>query len=686
MVLQLSLEQFQQFYNYSRQTTTTPADLLPTHMSMQSPDRPIPSGTIAEDMDKTALLTSRLTEFESIRKQQDTIFGGGTPVLPEQLTQIDTHTIKLEDTAKLLEEQKRLREQQLLPPPPTIAAASPSPLIQHTEPAFASASIAFDNHIASKRSQDEKLLAEHAAAANAAESAFKASLEAQPPATATTNWMERQYIQPQMVANQVYIQPGSGDPRDLVAPISQSTLTAAATGATYSEFQLTRTSAAAAPYGVETGAGSGLDVPTTNPLIANSGAGVVGSSSLLQQRQIATYDPRAVLSEGEITLPEDVIQQVQANYRRHYVDNYITIYSADRNWLLDFQNRYSFVTRFDESDRNKHMDANTSVLIQQRLKNIYEIELLSMILPNESIDVFVDESIDLSCSVRTDRHVNAMTYPYINLHIDELVGQNFGSNQQINGAFAVLKYDDEWSSDSLERTRGFINFVPAHAGARKIFHPTLKSELQSLTFRVERPDGTLLSTAPDTFKIDRMIFSADIGSIYDLSNTRFQCYDNIGNSRYIYCRTTEYFSKNQLRVGDFLHIRNYDLSLSPIGLDDSTYHEFIDFLAKAAGHHIVGIEHVSTTGFITNGYNTCGYANIIILALPFEDPRTGLCSRKLFGGNTTQENLLRTATIIVQSSPEDQAIAINRNLQLQINMRIRTVRIDNVDEIRSQII
>ncbi len=188
--------------------------------------------------------------------------------------------------------------------------------------------------------------------------------------------------------------------------------------------------------------------------------------------------------------------------------------------------------------------------------------------------------------------------------------------------------------------------------------------------------------------MNRMIFSADIDSVYDLSTSRFRCFDSANNSRYIYCFTTEYFSKNQLRVGDFIHIRNYDIPASPVGLEDATYHEFIDFLAKAPGHHVVGIEHLTTdlTPEIVNGYNTCGYANIIILALPFQDPRTGSCTRKLFGGNAIQEEFIRQSTQIIQTSPEDYAIAINRNLQTQINLRIRTVRIDNVDEIRSQII
>jgi hypothetical protein len=123
--------------------------------------------------------------------------------------------------------------------------------------------------------------------------------------------MNRDYTPPHMVENQTRITPGSGDPRDLVAPVNESTLIAAANGATYSEFQLTRTGTAAAPVDSSIGAGSGLDVPTSNPFISGGKGGVDNElTSASISRSALTYDPRAQLGEGRATLPEDILQQV----------------------------------------------------------------------------------------------------------------------------------------------------------------------------------------------------------------------------------------------------------------------------------------------------------------------------------------------------------------------------------------
>ena len=375
--------------------------------------------------------------------------------------------------------------------------------------------------------------------------------------------------------------------------------------------------------------------------------------------------------------------QPKVKYRN--VDNYLSIYSVDRNVTIPNTSRYSFSVRFDVGDKGLYIDANNTINVQNRFRNINSIEMINMILPNEGLEVLVDK--DSGGNVRSDRLVNSVSFPYVTVYIEEINGRNYGSNYNLNRAFAVMAFDKFFPSDTGNMRKGYLLYKPATGGALREFFPTLKDELRSLTFRIERPDGSLLSTNPDVFNIDKIFLSKDIGSSYTVTGSKYTDIDGGGNSIYLYVKTTKYFPVHALNGGDFINILGYGIPGSLSGLNDETMRVFLEFLHRRNGHLVIDIEHINAAGTaVINGQNACGYANMFIIRLPFIDPTTGACTRDLFGGINTQESLLGTFLQISQTDPDGIGYIINRNLQVELNMRIGTSVMDGTDDFRSSII
>jgi hypothetical protein len=208
-------------------------------------------------------------------------------------------------------------------------------------------------------------------------------------------------------------------------------------------------------------------------------------------------------------LPQDIIkpQNDIVTYRENEYN--LAIYSADRDWVNNtLENRYNFSVNFDPANNSQSFGLSPSSYI--KFKNISRIEMVKVILPTEGID-----TISLKTSTTaydTSKIMNVLSFPYLQVRIDELNNNNYGTNDGVNNSFGVISYEAYWASDSLLRNKGFARFVPKFMKCQKIYYPTPLSTLQKLSIHIQRPDGSLVTSSPDALDVSGAVLSSMINT------------------------------------------------------------------------------------------------------------------------------------------------------------------------------
>jgi len=389
------------------------------------------------------------------------------------------------------------------------------------------------------------------------------------------------------------------------------------------------------------------------------------------------------LSPQKTNLPQDYIIRQENTVAYKEIENNLFVYSADRDWMKNVsENRYNFSVTFDPG--NNGQGYYPQVRVQQKFKNITRIEFVKAIMPLEGLDVLIEPTKSTSTNITTYQNT-VLSLPFVSVNIPELENNNFGSDNFIDRAFSVIQYDQNWypnlsstiidpSSNQTNDSRGFAALVPRYLKCQKVYAPTPLSTLQRLSISLLRPNGQSVSLAADTFDISGIY----AGSNSAFSNSLYKNADSNSNPYYIFINTTTYFSRFQVNIGDTIQIGNFAFA-NPS--NNGVMLDFQNWINQPAGFLVAGIGYLSTGSIpaYSDGPNSVGYANYIIIQAKHQDPTSGSVGLSPYGGvNGGITSYIGNS----QSLAAPPRRLINLSRQTQLVFRVITREMDPVAGLR----
>jgi hypothetical protein len=378
--------------------------------------------------------------------------------------------------------------------------------------------------------------------------------------------------------------------------------------------------------------------------------------------------------------PKDFLQKQEDIVKYREVEYNLIVNSKDRDWLHSMdQNRYNFSVVLDSASRPQGKGAQAT--IQNRFRNIVRLEFVKALLPVEGLDVVVTRDCEAAepSAVSDTAFYSALAFPSVNVMLDEIQGNNYGTNDIIDKSLAVCQYDATWRSDALNTgrstNRGYTLFFPKFMKAQRVYQPTPLANLQKLSFQVLTPENQLLSKLPDSLAIQSILFSRDISG---------SCYSD-ASGEYLFLRTKKWFplwSFSQLDRVLFDGL-TFTSTTSAITQGGSA---LIRWLQRVDGHAVVGVAHIlDDTGLpiaVQDGANDCGYANLIVVRNRFKDPTaSGDCGLDLFTGAVLTEEVLAQEFRDYPAAYQDGGV-LNLSRQVQLVLRIITREMDSTTNVR----
>jgi hypothetical protein len=365
------------------------------------------------------------------------------------------------------------------------------------------------------------------------------------------------------------------------------------------------------------------------------------------------------------TQPKDFLLKQDDIVKYRETEYNLVLNSKDRDWVNNTkENRYTFAVQLDSG--SKPQGTNAQVSITNRFRNITKIEFVKIILPVEGLDVIVQRDCQATGSPPPAdpslSFVSVLATPYITVVMDEMTGNNYGSNDKIDKSLAICQYDATWKSETTSVTtttnRGYTLFFPKFIKAQRIYAPTPLASLQKMSFSILNPENSPLSTIPDAYTVSNLFIGA---------NTNItSCYKDV-NSNYLFIRTQTWFPVWAFSILDRIQFAGL---VSTAGNDD-----IVTWLQQEQGHVVVQTAYESTNvfgRFILDGTNTAGYANYIIIRNRFNDPTDGTISRKLFTAEVTPN----IDVVITQGA------VLNLSRQVQMTLRITVRELDSTTNLR----
>jgi len=357
------------------------------------------------------------------------------------------------------------------------------------------------------------------------------------------------------------------------------------------------------------------------------------------------------------------------------------IYSGDRDWVSNSQEtRYNFTVNFDPSNLPSGLRLNPTSTV--KFRNIVRIEFVKAIVPGEGLDLMVYKT--GASAYASDNNMNVLSYPYIQVRIPELDNNVYGTNNSVNSAFGVLQYDANWISDSgITTQRGFLAMIPKFLKCQKVYSPTPLATLQKLSFRFERPDGTLLSKSADTLDITNIYPSfANFGA----GNYAKDATVETDASAYYFIQTSKFFNHWTVTKGDRIVVKNLKWNNpQPTGDAALQIAELLPYLQQDSGLIVVDTAVISGSGgslTLTTSYNQQGYANAIIVRGKFADPDTGVFKPVALGGVVDDyANTAKLSYYLVNNALSAGRL-LNQSHQVQVSMRVITRELDSTGILR----
>jgi len=367
---------------------------------------------------------------------------------------------------------------------------------------------------------------------------------------------------------------------------------------------------------------------------------------------------------------KDVLQPHEDTVKYREVEYNLVMNSKDRDWLNNMtQNRYNFMIQFNTNYRPQGYGLQAH--INTRLRNIVRIEFIKAILPVEGLSVILPQDCSGNISLATtpqNAFYSVLALPSVTVLVDEFQGNNFGTNNDIDKSLAVCQYDATWRSDTLWNktgiNRGYTLFFPKFMKAQRVYSPTPLSNLQTLSFQLHDPEGNLLSKSPDASLLQSIAFGNDVsGSCYSSSN-------------YIFLQMKEYFPLWSYSQMDKLLIQGLSFQY-PTNPAAAT--ALINWLQDDGGHSVIGTAYGPDAGSVTDGHNSVGYANWIIIQNRLVDPATGATGTNYFTGTQAGDVIFGDFLI---GFPQSGG-ALNLSRQVQLSIRIITREYDLVSSVRA---
>jgi hypothetical protein len=416
---------------------------------------------------------------------------------------------------------------------------------------------------------------------------------------------------------------------------------------------------------------------------------------------IATANPTLALPDAMRTrtvLPQDVIKP-QDDVLKYKENEYnLFIYSADRDWVNNTtENRYNFSVNFDPANNRPGFGLSPAANI--KFKNISRLELIKVIMPTEACDVLVTRDAAASGAYETDYSINALSYPYLQVRIDELNTNGYGTNDGLNNAFGVISYDAYWASDTSLKNRGWTRMIPKFLKCQRIYSPTPLATLNKLTIQIQKPDGNQLCTSADALDVSGVVFSsmlynAGVGvtapfswentTTVNLGNNTYYKNATDASGEYLWVQMTKWFSQYAVTQGDRVVFKNLSYPSTFPAVNTAATTAFIDYLQRPEGHLVVDIAAVYQVGTdlrFRTGSNPAGYSNFIIIRNDYQDPTTGVVALNSWATNATLLAALKKSS---GSGPgfASGARLLNLNHQIQVIFRIITRDMDSATRIR----
>lgn len=361
------------------------------------------------------------------------------------------------------------------------------------------------------------------------------------------------------------------------------------------------------------------------------------------------------------------------------------VYSADRDWVSNSsETRYNFTVNFDPSNLPTGLRLGPTSTV--KFRNIVRIELVKAIMPGESLDILVTKTSATAYSSAIN--MNLLSFPYIQVRIPELENNNHGTNLSVNTSFGLLQYDANWQNDSTNNavSRGYFAMIPKFLKCQKVYTPTPLSTLQKLTFQFQRPDGTTLSSIADTLDFSAIfptiaVATGNFVAVGALTNT-FYKYDSsvetVG-SAYYWLKTSTYFSRAMVNVGDRIAIKNLTWGTAATGPALTQLNDFTNFVQQDAGLLVAGVGVVTGTDLstyvLTDSYTAQGYANAILVRGRFQDPTTGVMLPAAPGGISDSYTSGKLSYYLINTTLASGRM-INLNRQVQVSLRVITREMD----------
>jgi hypothetical protein len=383
--------------------------------------------------------------------------------------------------------------------------------------------------------------------------------------------------------------------------------------------------------------GSGL--ADVNPTIARPGPLSVPSN-------------RGTLQQDLIIKQEDIQMYKETEYN-------LSVYSADRKWEFNTEeNRFNFSVNLYSGNPTNGVSIMPKATA--RFRNIVKIEFVKAVMPIENTDIIVQKS--GATTYDTSYLKNVFGYPFITLNVEELDTNNFGTNDKMDNAFAILQYDANWTDNTA--SLGFTSYIPKHMKCQRVYSPTPLASLTKLSVRLQQPNGNLINTVPDTLDINGACLSitADILTFTAIGTNNTNYKDSTGEYIWIDCK--KWFSRYQVAAGDRIQIRNLSSPTSPTAAQT----DFLNYMQDPSGLMVVATAYNTSAPTLELGSNSAGYARFIIVRSKFGDPTTGSTSVDPYGraaNNTALSTFLTTARFT-------SGRLINLSHQTQLIFRIVT--------------
>jgi len=343
-----------------------------------------------------------------------------------------------------------------------------------------------------------------------------------------------------------------------------------------------------------------------------AGSSASGNPTIARPGVDSTTAARGPLQQDILIKQQDIQTYKETEYN-------LSVYSADRRWEFDTnegQNRFNFTVNLYSGNPTNGVSIMPKATA--RFRNIVRIEFVKAIMPIENTDIIVRKPTSTTYSTAFDK--NIFGFPFVTLNVDELDTNNFGTNDKMDNAFAILQYDGNWTDNT--DSMGFTSFIPKFMKCQRVYSPTPLAALTKLSIRLQQPNGNLVSSTPDTLDILGTYFSNDMPpGVTDTTNYT----DATGE--YIYIESKTWFSVYQIAAGDRIQIRKLSAPTNPTAARS----DFLNYMQDDSGLMVVAVAHI-LSGNLNDRANFAGYANFIIVRNRFADPTTGSFLIKPFGG------------------------------------------------------